>query len=1048
MSSPDLTDQFFAKIAGWDVIKQARAVLASGRVLSSNWTPPVLKGVVQEGTTSYRCGLVIKDTINIDNLCTCRAARSWGAMCVHSVAVGLHHLRGNVPAPEQKTISSATSPALPNKAAAVLPCYRRIKRAEDGLDLEIAVILPPNLLDSLSRGKIMLYFEGVSARGRSPLNTFAGSEAYHFDEADMKLLDAAEAIAGDTPGMFMAGVSSLSKILAVLPDHPRITLGKNQSIQVSSTPFRVSLAVTLERSGEITLSLPNAIPANSIVRGPESQWIFHGATFQPLHLPNGAGDIFKGPVRLSRTQVPLFLNQEWPRLSESSDVASNFTLDQFELVTAAPRIGLELAGGIAHLHGTLHFDYGGKCITAGTVAQQESIWMPDPNSPTRYGTRDLQAEQSALNRLLRAGFTGPHEGGALQLAGQNAVLSFFARDYHKLQNEWKVVLEERLERSAAKNIEHIEPSFEVSPSGQQWFDLNVTYQSGSGEKFSTAEIQRLLRSGQNHARLKNGKFAVIDTGAVEELQEVLLDCAPQQHENGYRISNAQAGFLSSALKENSEWKVQAPRDWRDKAQQHSGEAKMEVPPLGQLEEVLRPYQKHGVGWLEFLRKNNFGGILADEMGLGKTIQTLAFIQSVKSRAAESARLPSLIICPTSLVYNWQAEAAKFTPGLNVVPMHGPRRHDQWAELPASDLVITSYALLRRDAEQYRGLEFDTVVVDEAQHIKNRQTQNAQSVKTVRARHRLVLTGTPMENSVLDIWSIFDFLMPGYLGSATDFKERYEAPIARERNPEAQARLARRIRPFLLRRLKRDVAKDLPEKLEQVSYCELSSEQQQVYQQLLEASRKEITEAVGQQGLPKSRMLILTALLRLRQICCDLRLLKLEGATHDNSGKLELFNELLQEALDGGHRVLVFSQFVEMLHLLKESLQAQNIEFSYLDGSTTDRAGVVAEFQSRPIPVFLISLKAGGVGLNLTAADTVFHFDPWWNPAVEAQGTDRAHRIGQTRVVTSYKLITRGTVEEKILILQQRKRELIQSTLSGEEQMASSLTWEELQSLFS
>jgi SNF2 family DNA or RNA helicase len=320
---------------------------------------------------------------------------------------------------------------------------------------------------------------------------------------------------------------------------------------------------------------------------------------------------------------------------------------------------------------------------------------------------------------------------------------------------------------------------------------------------------------------------------------------------------------------------------------------------------------------------------------------------------------------------------------------------------------------------------------------------------IRSRHRFVLTGTPIENSVLDLWSIFDFLMPGYLGSAADFKERYEGPIARSNDADAQARLARRVRPFLLRRLKREVAKDLPEKIEQVSFCELTPDQQAVYQQLLDASRQEITNAVDQNGLQKSRMIILTALLRLRQACCDLRLLKLKEAGQNNSAKVDLFNELLQEAIDGGHRVLVFSQFVEMLQLLKENLEAQSVEYSYLDGSTADRQRVVDEFQNKgTIPVFLISLKAGGVGLNLTAADTVIHFDPWWNPAVEAQATDRAHRIGQTRVVTSYKLITRGTVEEKILALQNKKRELIQSTLSGEEQMASGLTWEELQGLFS
>jgi SNF2 family DNA or RNA helicase len=322
------------------------------------------------------------------------------------------------------------------------------------------------------------------------------------------------------------------------------------------------------------------------------------------------------------------------------------------------------------------------------------------------------------------------------------------------------------------------------------------------------------------------------------------------------------------------------------------------------------------------------------------------------------------------------------------------------------------------------------------------------VKAVRAKHRLVLTGTPLENSVLDLWSIFDFLMPGYLGTAKDFRERYELPIAKEKNTEAQTRLARRLRPFMLRRLKKDVAADLPAKIEQVSFCELTPDQRGVYQQVIEASRKEVLAAVGAQGLAKSRMVVLTALLRLRQICCDLRLLKLDKVNPANaSGKLDLFGELLEEAIDGGHRVLVFSQFTGMLALLKERLAAEKIDFCYLDGSTTDRGAVVEQFQqSEAIPVFLISLKAGGVGLNLTGADTVIHFDPWWNPAVEDQATDRAHRIGQTKVVTSYKLITRDTVEEKILLLQNRKRDVILATLGGEEAFAESLNWEEIQEL--
>jgi SNF2 family DNA or RNA helicase len=362
---------------------------------------------------------------------------------------------------------------------------------------------------------------------------------------------------------------------------------------------------------------------------------------------------------------------------------------------------------------------------------------------------------------------------------------------------------------------------------------------------------------------------------------------------------------------------------------------------------------------------------------------LAHLRAVKQSGGASA-VPSLVVCPSSLVFNWEAEARKFTPSLRVLALHGAERHSLFAEIPSHDLIITSYTLLRRDAEHYRGLEFDTAVLDEAQHIKNRQTQNAQAVKAVRAHHKLVLTGTPMENSVLDLWSIFDFLRPGYLGAADDFRARYEIPIMRDRNAEAQARLARRLRPFVLRRRKREVAADLPEKIEQVSFCELNPEQRAVYQQVLDAGRREVMDSVNTRGLAGSRMVVLTALLRLRQICCDLRLLKTGGAAAV-SGKVELFNELLEEALDGGHRALVFSQFTSMLALLKEELSERNIRFCYLDGSTTDRASVVNQFQSDAgVPVFLISLKAGGVGLNLTGADTVIHFDPWWNPAVEAQ----------------------------------------------------------------
>ncbi|MSU28083.1 MAG: DEAD/DEAH box helicase [Pedosphaera sp.] len=1054
MSFTELTEAFFAKSAGWEAVKNARSLLADGKVLSSNWTPPLLKGVVQEGTSSYRAGLVIKGPVDIDNLCTCRSAREAGLICAHSVAIGLHHLQREKPAPR----GSDTATPLPARLGVTPvarelepqagPRLRRAKAGEPAEALEITVILPPTLAASLARGKVMATFEGRWSGGRVPLSALPMNRPFSLSPADERVLDCAETIAGgETPGGLMLSLTELTQLLGALGEHPRLSAGRGQPIAVTTASWRVPVEAKLETSGEILLCLPPNTTQPTLLAG-ENLWAFRGASFEPVGLPVQWRDIFKGPVRLPRQRVPLFLSQELVVLEAECEVDANFGVDEFTLEPQSPRFILALNGGLAQVQAQLQCAYGPRIMTVGVTAKDESLWLPDPKCTTRYSTRDFGAEVGAGERMRRAGFSGPDPQGRWNLHGESNVVRFFAKDYPRWQKEWEVSLEERLQHSTTKNFERLEPRFEIRPSGERWFDVEMSLGSADGEKFSAADIQRLILSGNGTTRLKNGRIALIDTSALEEFNEVLRDCAPQQHAKGYRFSDVQAGFLDATLRQQPGWQVQAAGGWRERASRQSGQTKLACPPLGHLEDVLRPYQKQGVAWLGFLRENKFGGILADEMGLGKTLQTLAFFHSCHTNKKLAG--PVLIVCPTSLVFNWLAEAKKFTPTLKVIALHGTGRHSRFEDIAKSDLVITSYALIRRDAEKYREMEFDTLVLDEAQHIKNHQTQNSQAVKAVKADYRVVLTGTPMENSVLDLWSILDFLMPGYLGSATDFKERYEQPITRDKDEAVQARLGRRLRPFILRRLKTEVAKDLPAKLEQISYCELTDDQLEIYKQVLAVSRKEVMDAVGANGVAKSKMIVLNALLRLRQICCDLRLLKMENAefTDDSSGKVAMFGELLEQAIDGGHRVLVFSQFTTMLALLKDKLTAEKIEYCYLDGSTTNRGAVVEKFQGNAkIPVFLISLKAGGVGLTLTGADTVIHFDPWWNPAVEDQATDRAHRIGQTRVVTSYKLIARGTVEEKILALQQKKRAIIKATLGGEETLADNLTWEEIQGLF-
>ncbi|MBL9135135.1 MAG: SNF2 helicase associated domain-containing protein [Verrucomicrobiales bacterium] len=1084
-----LSEKLLADLAGWEVIKRARALVADQRVLSSNWTPPVLKGVVKTENNSVRAGLVIRRENDAENLCPCRESREWGTLCAHSIAIGLHALKpgGTTPSPSGAPGSASPRPGLtpvtpvPAKTRPV----RRLRRAEAGTPAEsitLHVVLPPNFADGIVRGKGTVFFEAQTAKGRVPLSSVPVDRPVELDAADTRLLDAAEALAGgDTPAMLQVSTAEFATLLSGMVDHPRVTLAKTRNVSISDQPWRTPLRARIETNGEITLQCRALAKPPAVVPG-DKCWVIEGPNIRRLGLPTECLPVLAGPMKWNRLQVPAFVSSLLPQLERDADLEKDFSVADFDFSPRPPTFQLHLAGGLATLSALLQCTYGSRVMTIGVSSTDEAHWLPDPAHPKRYATRDLVAEQSALERLRRHGFTGPDDQGRYNLHGQNQVLTFFAREFARLEREWNVTLEERLDRSTRQNLERIEPQLAVTPSGEQWFDLRVTYATSAGISLPASEIQRLLRGGQSHTRLPNGRIALIDTGAVEELEEILVDCAPNQADGAYRMSQAQAGFLETSLRRNGT-PLSAPESWRQRTRQQTGEVDLTCPPLGPLETVLRPYQRQGVAWLGFLRRNEFGGILADEMGLGKTLQTLAHLSTLaretSSNTADSSepqRPIALVVCPTSLVSNWIAEAARFTPELRALAMHGPNRKSHVPRLRDCDLVVTSYALVRRDMAWYRDIEFDTVILDEAQHIKNRQTQNAQAVKAIRSRNRVVLTGTPMENSVLDLWSIFDFLMPGYLGSAQEFRDRYEIPITREKCEATQARLARRIRPFLLRRLKRDVAPELPPRIDQVVWCDLTDSQGAIYQQLLESTRRKVTEAVGAQGLAKSRMLVLTALLRLRQVCCDLRLLKLEAtdpdvegtepsaphegptvtvrepskrASAESSGKVAAFAELIEEVVDGGHRVLVFSQFTGMLSLLKEHLERSELPYAYLDGSTRDRAAAVASFQDDPeIPVFLISLKAGGVGLNLTAADTVIHFDPWWNPAVEDQASDRAHRIGQTRVVTSYKLITRGTVEEKILSLQQRKRDIIRGLISGEEQLSEALTWDEIQELLS
>jgi superfamily II DNA or RNA helicase len=885
----------------------------------------------------------------------------------------------------------------------------------------------------------MIVVEAKVSRNRTLLSALPKKNTFAVDQADLALIESLRAIRA----IFESGMAILSRdaflrLLPALQNHSRLTFGKATRATVASTLLRPEIVIDSPGEGSIAVRC-NVPPDALLLWNATDAWLLRNNEFARYGeaLPAGSTRLIERPLLLEGDRALHFLAFDLPPLRDAFEVRIGEGVRLPEIATARPAFELRLAGTLSSVTGELMCSYGDRMPIKAYANAQDRFLFRDPQDTNRVLMRNLEAENAAIARLEQIGFARTDAGGFV-LYGQPNVVRFFATDYPRLQSEWKVTLTAQVEKWSGE-IERVTPKLEIVGSGQDWFEVRYSLTTPGGEVFSNADIQRLLRSGQSQTRLRNGHIAAIDTAGLEDFEQVIRDCDPEQTQPGlYRINRAHAVYVEGTARELGS----AVADRREALKKFitgrdaSADAKTKLGPLA---EILREYQLAGFDWLTRLAANKLGGILADEMGLGKTVQTLAFL------CAQQGDGPALVVCPTSLVTNWENEAGKFTPQLKTLVLDGANRAARFKSIADVDLVITSYALLRRDIDALREINFSTAVLDEAQHIKNPETQNAQAAFALRAKHRFVLTGTPMENSVRDLWSIMNFALPGYLGNRHDFRERYELPIARGSAPDVQRRLSRRLRPFLLRRRKREVAKDLPEKIEQVVPCSLTSPQRAAYEALLREIQQGLASSGKNVRTGAQRMKMLTGLLRLRQVCCDLRLVGIDK--EEASAKLDLLEELIEEAIDGEHRILVFSQFVSMLHLIRERLEKLETQFCYLDGATERRQEIVDRFQSdSAIPLFLISLKAGGVGLNLSAADTVIHFDPWWNPAVEAQATDRAHRIGQTRVVTAYKLIALDTVEEKILRLQEKKGAAIDAAIESEEPLMTGLTTEELEEL--
>ena len=696
-----------------------------------------------------------------------------------------------------------------------------------------------------------------------------------------------------------------------------------------------------------------------------------------------------------------------------------------------PKFYALLSGSRASLSIELDVWYGDIDFPACSVQPDRTVYLPDPDDELVRRVRSPEAEKAAVKFLEKHGFEPGYREGDLKLylTDPQKVLNFLGAGIPALHRKgWRVDLSERL-MALTETMPSVVPVVTVRDAPGGAFDVNYTFDA-MGESISPVEIQAALNRGDGYI-LRDGQVILLDNTAIESMHDVFRDCALSQGgapAGWFRVKGVHAPYVKASLDllDCIDLDDTAAAHWRETAaarNDRNPDAKFEPVSLGPLDAVLRPYQKQGVYWMRFLENAGICGLLADEMGLGKTLQTLAWlslprISPTTNHQAPGTKhqAPALIVCPTSLVMNWAAEAKKFAPWLKVLVLSGPDRARSFRRIPEVDVVVTSYALLQRDFEDaYLDAHFSAMVIDEAQHVKNRQTKNAIAVKAVNADARLALTGTPIENSVADVWSIFDYLMPGYLGEYEEFKFTFEDPIAAGGAEDTLARLKRKIHPFIMRRVKKSVAKDLPDKIVKVSYCPMSEDAQREYNEALAKTRRQAGDAIQAKGFAKSKFEILAMLMKLRQIAAR--------------AKVEPFMEQLVSAIEGGHKILVFSQFVTMLKTLAEELRAAKIPFCYLDGSTKDRLGECNRFNRSPqIPVFLISLMAGGTGLNLTSADMVMHYDPWWNPAVEDQATDRAHRIGQKKAVYVMKMIASGSIEEKVLALQRRKQAVIAATV--------------------
>jgi non-specific serine/threonine protein kinase len=985
--------------------------------------------------------------------CTCREAYRAGGVCKHVVAAGLtlrQHLYHNPPAVWKAVLGQAMQRPTRRSPASGALIFSLQSR---GASWAVAPFsLAARYLPSGHGGDPDLIAAAIADLGAlvepKPVNSLRSES---FSAMPAEALAAARIVAtGGSFGYWYGGAGALNDVLRLLP-RCLVYRGDQgapfqERLRVLAEPARVELDVS-RQSGALTIGANLAVGERLLrfQRGRthlisrEPPWLMVEDVVAPIESLSPAIESLSAypDLRVPAGEEDELIERYLLPLSER--VAVRGDVLRFAEISEPPQPRLYLSERDGDMVAELRFAYGPHELSHEKVTPHNST-RRRPGGPVDRIRRDPDAEQAAAAALAAAGLKRGDAPAEFRLRRGTHALDFLLRDLPRIADSGVSVFGEEALTSAKVNRARPKISFQVN-SGIDWFDLQAVVEYGD-QTVPLKDLRRAVRKREKYIKLADGSIGLIPAEWEERFRR--LFGLAEEAEGGLRLRASQVALLDEAI--SGEADLRADQTFRDRLARLRSVDQIPSRPLpAGLHAELRPYQHAGYDWLRFLHDADLGGILADDMGTGKTVATLALLQALREDIPD--RPADLIVMPRSLLFNWQSEAARFTPDLRVYVHADQGRLRDPQEFGQHHLVLTTYGVMLRDISLLRQYRFGYAILDESQAIKNPVAETSRAARALQSEHRLVLTGTPVENSAIELWSQLAFTNPGLLGSLETFRNEFVTQIERHQSGDAAASLRRLVHPFILRRTKAQVARDLPPRSEELLHVEMEPAQRKLYAKTREFYRATLLGMIDDAGIEDARLKVLEGLLRLRQICDHPRLV--DEKHRGGSAKLELLIDTLETLRAEGHKALVFSQFVQMLTLVRAALDERGIPYAYLDGSTRNRQEVVEQFQSPDgPPVFLISLKAGGVGLNLTAADYVIHVDPWWNPAVEMQATDRTHRIGQTKPVLVYKLITRDTVEEKILGLQARKRALVEQLIAADAGMVKSLTRDDVADLFS